>query len=108
MMRGPERPAIRRRRRARTFGRVAEDFCAWFLRLKGYRILARGFRTPVGEIDLVAARWGTLAIVEVKARRNVAAAAEALAPANAPESFAPPRRSWRCTRPRPACRSGST
>ncbi len=70
MTRTPRRSAARFRRRARTFGRVAEGVCAWLLRLKGYRILARGYRTPVGEIDLVATRRGTLAIVEVKAHER--------------------------------------
>ena len=36
--------------------------------LKGYRIRARRFRTPVGEIDIVAVRRGVLVFVEVKAR----------------------------------------
>jgi len=42
------------------------------LRLKGYRILARDVRTPVGEIDIVARRGPVLAFVEVKARRSAA------------------------------------
>jgi putative endonuclease len=42
---------------------------AWFLRLKGYRIVAQRVKTPVGEIDLVARRFGTTVFVEVKARR---------------------------------------
>jgi putative endonuclease len=83
------------RRRAEQGGRRAETLAAWWLRLKGYAILARRVRTPVGEIDLVARRGRTLVFVEVKARssasdaslalddfrlRRVAAAAEALAP----------------------------
>ena len=48
------------------------------LRAKGYRILARRFRCPAGEIDIVARRGGTLAIVEVKARDTVDRAFEAL------------------------------
>jgi putative endonuclease len=58
----------RRRRRAHRFGRLAETACALVLRLKGYSILARDFRTPVGEIDIVARRGAVVAFVEVKAR----------------------------------------
>ena len=67
-----------RRRRAYRRGRMSERLCRLFLRLKGYRILAAGFRVPVGEIDIVARRGRTLAIVEVKAHAGLAAAAEAL------------------------------
>jgi putative endonuclease len=67
-----------RRRRAYRRGRLSETLCRLFLRLKGYRILAAGFRVPVGEIDIVARRGKTLAIVEVKARASLAEAAEAL------------------------------
>jgi putative endonuclease len=83
------------RQAAERGGRRAETLAAWWLRLKGWTILARRVRTPVGEVDLVARRGRTLAFVEVKARatepeagfalddwrlRRVAAAAEALAP----------------------------
>ncbi len=67
-----------KKRRAWRFGHVAETLCAWHLRLRGYRILARGFRGPVGEIDIVARRGRTLAMIEVKARANFATAADAL------------------------------
>lgn len=50
------------------------------MRFRGYRIVARGHRTPVGEIDIVARRGTILAFVEVKARRDVAAAAIAITP----------------------------
>jgi putative endonuclease len=59
-------------------GRQAERICAWWLRLKGRKILARRVRTPLGEIDLIARRGAMIAFVEVKAR--VAAAAEILWP----------------------------
>jgi putative endonuclease len=82
------------RERAERGGRRAENYAAWWLRLKGWTILGRRVRTPVGEVDLVARRGRTIAFVEVKARsttteagfalddyrlRRVAAAAEALA-----------------------------
>ena len=67
-----------RRRRAEGWGRRSEDLCAWLLRLKGYRILARRYRCPAGEIDIVARRGGVLAIVEVKARSSTAIALESL------------------------------
>lgn len=66
------------RRRAYRSGRLAEALCAAILRLKGYRIVARGVRLPVGEIDIVARRGGVLAIVEVKRRADRQSAAEAV------------------------------
>jgi putative endonuclease len=66
------------RRHAQRRGRRGEGFAAWWLRLKGYRILERDLRCPVGEIDLIARRGATLAIVEVKARPDQAGAAEAI------------------------------
>lgn len=64
--------------RAVAFGRRAEALAAWWLRLKGYRILARDRRSSAGEIDLIAARGRRIAFVEVKARGDLTAAAEAL------------------------------
>jgi putative endonuclease len=61
--------APRDRHAAERRGRGAETLAALLLRLKGYRILARDIRAPVGEIDLVARRGGWLVFVEVK-RRN--------------------------------------
>jgi putative endonuclease len=82
------------RQRAERGGRRAERLAALWLQLKGWKILGRRVRTPVGEVDLVARRGRTVAFVEVKARatreeagwaldewrlRRDAAAAEALA-----------------------------
>lgn len=78
---GPDADAARTRRRAReSAGRRAETVAALYLRLKGYRIEARRLRTPVGEIDIVARRAGTLVFVEVKARAHAAVALAAVSP----------------------------
>lgn len=75
-------------------GRRGEGWAALWLRLHGWRMLARRVKTPRGEIDLIARRRRTIAFVEVKWRghgegldtaidayrlRRVAAAAEAVA-----------------------------
>ena len=53
-------------------GRRGENIAAWYLRLKGWRILAKRVKTPRGEIDLIARRGSTVAFVEVKWRANAA------------------------------------
>lgn len=69
-----------RRHAADRRGRQAEALCCWCLRLKGYRVLGRRVRTPMGEIDILARRGGVLAVVEVKARSTRAQAGEAVSP----------------------------
>lgn len=59
-------------------GRGAETLAAWWLRLHGWRILARRARVPGGEVDIVARRGRTLAFIEVKARATADAAAFSL------------------------------
>ena len=59
-------------------GLSAETRAAAYLMVKGYRILARRFRTPYGEIDIVARRRNLLAFVEVKARASLDEAAYAV------------------------------
>jgi putative endonuclease len=73
------RPAGRRRRAERR-GRLAESLAVLLLRAKGYRILARRLKSPAGEIDVVAAKGRLLAVVEVKARANLADAIIAVGP----------------------------
>lgn len=58
------------RQRAERRGRSSESLAALALILKGYRILGRRVRTPLGEIDLIARRKDIVAFIEVKARRN--------------------------------------
>jgi putative endonuclease len=59
-------------------GRRGEALAVWRLRLAGWRILARDWRSPVGEIDIVARRGRTVLFVEVKARAAAAVAGEAI------------------------------
>jgi putative endonuclease len=60
------------------FGLSAESRAAAYLIAKGHRIVARRWRSPVGEIDIVARRRGTLVFVAVKARERLDDAAEAV------------------------------
>lgn len=61
-----------KRREAEQRGRRGEALAAWYLRLKGWRILAQRVKSPRGEIDLVARRGRLVAFIEVKWRRNAA------------------------------------
>jgi putative endonuclease len=79
----PERPRSRpvgggpqpERQVAFRLGISAESRAAAYLIAKGYRILARRWRSPVGEIDIIACRGRLLIFVEVKARDAVEDAA---------------------------------
>lgn len=88
----------RNRLAAERRGRRGETLAIWWLRLHGWRIVARRVRTPVGEVDVIARRLRRVAFVEVKTRATsaelnfaidrrrlarVAAAAEYLAPRHA-------------------------
>lgn len=83
-----------KRQRAEKRGRAGEARAALWLQAKGWRILDRRRKTPLGEIDLIAKRGAVIAFVEVKWRKDaeqldhaideyrlsrVAAAAEAVA-----------------------------
>ena len=70
------------RQKAQRRGHKGESLAALWLRLKGYRILARRLKTHAGEIDLVAAApFGPVCFIEVKARACARAAAESVGPA---------------------------
>jgi len=73
-------PRQDRRGQAERWGRRAEWLAGLYLRCKGYRLVRTRFRSPVGEIDLIAMKGSVLAFVEVKARRQREAAIEAVLP----------------------------
>lgn len=68
----------KKRKLAEQKGRRAEMIARIWLRLKGYRILNYRFKTKVGEIDIIAKKGKSLAIIEVKARQTKAAALESI------------------------------
>ena len=76
------KPASLARVAAFRTGVSAEGRAAVFLMAKGYRILARRYRTSYGEIDIVARRRNLLAFIEVKARASLDEAAYAVTPRN--------------------------
>ncbi len=49
-------------------GDAGERRVAWYLRLRGYRILERNWRYKHKEVDIIAAKRGVIAFVEVKTR----------------------------------------
>lgn len=71
-------PDRRARQRAQKYGHVAEWRAAIALMLKGYRIVARRFKTKAGEIDLIVRKGNLVALVEVKARQTEQAAIDAV------------------------------
>lgn len=87
-------------------GKRAEDRAAAFLRLKGYRIRERNYRVPVGEIDLIVERGGTVVFVEVKARRGTAQGSplEAVPPQKVRRISAAAALFLAARKTRPACR----
>ena len=64
-------------------GHWAEWCAVLHLILRGYRILARRYRSPFGEIDIIARRGRRLAFVEVKRRPPMAEAEGSLTPMQA-------------------------
>jgi len=54
----------------KSLGQRGEDAAARFLKRKGYRLLARGLDSPLGELDIIAVDGRTIVFVEVKTRRS--------------------------------------
>ncbi len=61
-------------------GMVAEVYAILYLTVKGYRILSWRYKTPVGEVDIVAKRGEVLAFIEVKLRADTDAGLYAITP----------------------------
>jgi putative endonuclease len=81
-------------------GLSAESRAAAYLVAKGYRILARRWKSPAGELDIVARRRHLLVFVEVKARASLDAAAEAVLPRQQ-QRIAAAAEAWLATYPNP-------
>jgi putative endonuclease len=97
----PQRkPASPERVAAFGLGLSAESRAAAYLVAKGYRILARRWRSPAGEIDIVARRGRLLVFVEVKARADLDAAAESVQPRQQ-QRIAAAAEAWLATYPDP-------
>lgn len=68
------------RQDAYTLGLRAEQLASFLLFFKGYKVIAKRWPSPVGEIDLIARRGHTLVFIEVKARPSLNAALESIRP----------------------------
>jgi putative endonuclease len=62
---------MNKRQDAERRGRWAETIALWYMRAKGYHLLARRFKCHQGEVDLIMRKGETTAFIEVKARRTV-------------------------------------
>ena len=109
----PPKPAPRPERQKREarpekiaafgLGLSAESRAAAWLIAHGYRILARRWKSPLGEIDIIAARRTTLIFVEVKARATLDGAAEAVTERQK-QRIAAAAEIWLADNPMPAIR----
>ncbi|MFT3988928.1 YraN family protein [Aestuariivirga sp.] len=68
------------RQKAEQRGRMAETAALWALRLKGYRLVARRFKSHLGEIDLIMRKGDVTAFIEVKQRATRDAAMISVTP----------------------------
>ncbi len=82
MPRSPSNPPSERRLAAEKQGHRGEALAALFLQAKLYRLRDRRYKTPVGEIDLIAEKSGTIIFIEVKTRGKNADETMALAAVN--------------------------
>lgn len=73
--------AQKRRKKAYSFGHFAEWAAMVYMVFKGYRLIARRYKTPKGEIDLIMQKGHCTVFVEVKARKTHEAALFSLQPA---------------------------
>jgi putative endonuclease len=57
--------------RRQQFGKKSENLAVWYLKKNGYKILEQNYRTPLGEIDIIAKEKKTIVFVEVKSRKSI-------------------------------------
>ena len=72
--------AREKKKKAYARGHQGETLAALYLVMKGYRVLEKRYKTPVGEIDLITQRGDDIVFIEVKARPDFATAAESVTP----------------------------
>jgi putative endonuclease len=53
------------------FGKKSENLAVWYLKKNGYKIIEQNYRTPLGEIDVIAKENKTIVFVEVKSRQSI-------------------------------------
>lgn len=71
-----------RRRQIEAESRKAEDHVARWLKLRGWKILAQRFKTPEGEVDVIARKKDLIAFVEVKQRDRISKTEDILTASN--------------------------
>ena len=54
-----------------SLGERGEDFASRYLKKKGYKVIARNYKTRLGEIDIIAEQDNVVVFVEVKTRSNI-------------------------------------
>ena len=74
------RPTTESRKKAYKRGLRAEGLARFTLKLKGYEILAERYKNAFGEVDIIAKKHNTLALVEVKARSSFRECMESITP----------------------------
>lgn len=74
------RSSLNLKKQAYLKGKWGEKIAAFYLRCKGYEILEKRFKTPLGEIDILARKSKTLVAIEVKTRETLEKASLALTP----------------------------
>lgn len=79
-MNDTKRIGYKTRLRAFQKGVVCEGIASIYLIFKGYKILSRRYKTPVGELDIIAQKGDVIVFVEVKVRATIAGAIEAVRP----------------------------
>jgi putative endonuclease len=68
----------RDRKKSEEAGRTAELIALWYLRLKGWRLLAERYKSHAGEVDLIMRKGEVTAFIEVKARKTLDGAVESV------------------------------